>query len=185
MDLAYRIEHIKPYFISFNVVAEESAAYAVVRIPKGWTIPDKTALKENFKVEIAPIQEGICFVTEITNGSDCIFDAIDYVVDFNKKVEERKGLFEEKIKELGDIFARETLESLKNLKFVIEMPKKSAKKAKPKDFSKPPEPIQVESEPKNEENEPIQEIPVTEGVTEAKATDDNSLMAFAKTITES
>ena len=175
MDLKYRIDKIKPYFVSFNVVAEESAAYAIVRLPKNWTIPDKAALKANFKVEIAPTQDGILFATEISNGPECIFDGLDYVIDFNKKVEERRGLLDEKIKELGNLFATETLDKLKTLKFVFEPQKKSAKKSAPK------------------KQEVVVEAPVEQATVEEPKTDDNthfeaenqdsSLMALAKGLT--
>lgn len=177
MDLKSRIDKIKPYFISFNVVAEESAAYAIVRFPKGWAIPDKTALKANFKVEIAPTNNGILFATEISNGPECIFDGLDYVIDFNKKVEERKGLLDEKIKELGDLFATETLDRLKTLKFVFEPQKKSSKKA-----AKKAEPVTVETkvDPVVEPTETTEEVDINEEV--AEESDDNSLLGFAKTI---
>lgn len=176
MDLKSRIDKIKPYFISFNVIAEESAAYAIVRFPKGWTIPDKKALKANFKVEIAPTDAGILFATEISNSPECIFDGLDYVIDFNKKVEERKGLLDEKIKELGDLFATETLDRLKTLKFVFEPQKKSSKKT-----AKKAEPVVVETtiDPVVAPVEAAEEVNINE---EVEGTDDNSLLGFAKTI---
>ena len=185
MDISERIERIKPYFVSFNVMAEESAAYSVVRLPKSWKIPDKDALKANFKVEIAPIQEGICFVTEIGNGSECIFNAIDYVIDFNKKVEERKGLFNEMIKELGDIFARESLDKLKTLRFVFEPQKKSSKKAKVKETVVQAFTGEGETEGEVNQSEPVTETPPVQEEKKPEENNDNSLMAFAKTITES
>ena len=175
MDLASRIEHIKPYFISFNVIAEESAAYAVVRFPNSWKIPNKTALKDNFKVEVAAMNEGICFVSEIENGSDRIFDAIDYVIDFNKEVEQRTALFNAKIKELGEVFASETYERLKTLKFVFEPQKKVAKKGKPKDVE--PKVEAVEQATTEAEIKP--DVSHAEGNGET----DSSLMALAKNLT--
>ena len=184
MDISERIEKIKQYFVSFNVIAEEAAAYSVVRLPKSWKIPDKAALKENFKVEIAPIQEGVCFVTEIGNGSECIFDAIDYVIDFNKKVEERKGLFNDMIKELGDIFAREPLDKLKTLRFVFEPQKKGGKKPKVKEIavSSPVEEKTAQEEAKA--SEPVNEVSPAQEEQKPEENNDNSLMAFAKTIAE-
>ena len=176
MDLTSRINNIQPYFVSFNVMAEESAAYAVVRFPSHWTLPDTNALKTNFKIEIAAMQNNqLCFVTEIKNGSECLFDALDYVIDFNKKVEERKGLLDEKIKELGNLFATETLDRLKTLKFTFEPQKKGAKKSSQKKTEQVAESQaeQVEAEPsKTEEKQNPDEN-----------SQDSSLMSLAKGLT--
>lgn len=176
MDLSERIEKIKPFFISFNVVAEESASYAIVRFPEGWVVPDKKAMKENFKVEIAHQGGCLYFVTEIANGSESIFDAIDYVISFNKQLAATKELFDQKKEELRKLFMSEPLERLKNLRFVIDPAKKSSKRAqKPKVQEEQP----VEQEPK-QENEEQKSEPVVDTPSEP----DNSLMSFAKSVTE-
>lgn len=169
MDLSSRIEKIRPFFVSFNVIAEESASYAIIRLPEGWTIPDKAALKENFKVEVAPLEGAYCFMTEISNSSEQIFDAIDYVVDFNQKFMERKELLLAKVKELKELFAQEPLENLKRLKFAFDPVKKQAKKSAK---SEVPEKKTTEAEKPAEEPEPIKEEEPS-----------NSLMSFAKDIT--
>lgn len=174
MELNDRIEKVKPFFVSFNVVAEEAAAYAVVKFPSEWTIPDQSAMKANFKVEIAPMQNGICFVTEIKNGAECIFDALDYVIDFNKKVQERKGLLLEKIKELQNLFATETLDRLKTLQFTFAPQKKSGKKTVSKKQGTAVEPV-ASADSSNLEKKEADAPPE-----EAQA--DNSLMSFAKNI---
>ena len=188
MDLKYRIDKLRPYFISFQVVAEESASYAVVRFPQGWKIPDINALKANFKIELAPTNTGgYLFAAEISNGTEGIFDAIDYVVDFNKKVEERSGLLEAKIKELAGLFASETLEKLKTLKFTFEPQKKQAKKAS----LKKNEPVQSETDTEQPDVEKPEVVETaTETVAEEKKVneepveEDNSLLGLAKTLTE-
>lgn len=164
-DINSRIEKLGKYFVSFNVVAEEAAAYVITKFPAGWSLPDKTRIKEIFGIEVAPIEGGICFVTEIKNGSDKLFDAADYVVDYNQQLEIRKSLFQEKIKELKDVFASETVDRLKTLKFAFE-PQKKKRAPTPK---------------KKEED--IVETENTNNVAEASTVEDNSLMTFAKDIT--
>lgn len=169
MDLKSRIDKIGPYFVSFNIMAEESASYAVVKFPQGWAIPDKGALRENFKVEIAPMEYGICFASDIKNGPECIFDALDYVIDFNKKVEERKGLLIEKVEELKQLFATEDLDKLKTLQFSFSTPKKAGRKPQVKKAQAPSEEEQSASEAQPEST------PVAE---------ESSLMSMAKSIVE-
>ena len=161
MNINERIEKIRPYFVVFNISAEEDAAYVVVKFPPSWSIPDTNALLETYKVQTAPMENGMCFATEIKNGAECVFDAIDYIVEFNKRIEERRGLLQEKLEEFKKLFATEPLDRLKTLKFVFDEPKKkkSAKKSE--------KPVETEKAEPKVETEP-----------------DNSLMSFAKNITE-
>lgn len=128
MNLNERIERTKPYFLQFNVIAEEDAIYVVARFPQNWTIPDRAALKNTYKVETAPMNNGICFATETKNGEECVFDALDYVINFNKCVAERKELLIAKVNELKNLFATEDLEKLKTLTFAFDKPKKKINK---------------------------------------------------------
>lgn len=172
MNLNDRINNTKPYFILFNVSAEEDAIYAVAKFPESWTIPDRTALKSTYKVEIAPMNNGICFATETKNGPECVFDALDYVIKFNKRVEERIELLRAKVSELKELFAKEDLDKLKTLTFVFEEPKKrrNTKKAA------------------TQEAETTQEQTVEPEQTTVQEVEDTpeggSLMDFAKNIAE-
>ena len=166
MKLNDRIERIKHYFVFFNVSAEDDATYVVVKIPQTWKIPDSNALKETYKVQVAPMSNGMCFATEIENGADCVFDAVDYVIKFNKSLEERKVLLNEKLTELQKLFVSEDIEKLKTLSFTFDEPKKGKKASKKE--APVVDQTENEAEPVNENNAS------TEG--------DSSLMAFAKNI---
>jgi len=171
MNLNERIANVKPYFLLFNVSAEEDAIYAVAKFPENWTIPDRGALKSTYKVEIAPMNNGICFATETKNGPECVFDALDYVIKFNKCVEERVELLRAKVAELKDLFAKEDLEKLKTLTFIFEEPKK-------RKYSKKSVAQEAAVEQKAEQEE---------GKTEdanVQADDDTSMMSFVKNIAE-
>lgn len=167
MSLNERITKVKPYFVTFNVNGEEDAMYVVAKFPQTWAIPDKSGLLENFKVQVAPMNNGICFVTESENGADCVFDALDYVIDFNKSVEERKALLMEKVNELKQLFSTETLEKLKTLTFIFEPQKKKGPKKK-----------------KSENVEMDKNAPVNEEEHNEEAVNDSALMSFAKKIAE-
>lgn len=171
-----RINKIKDYFVSFNVVSEENASYILVKFPNKWTIPDKNSLKDAFKTEYAVSADGsVFFATELENGTDCLFDCVDYVIDFNKNVEERKALFSEKVAELSRIFAEEDLEQLKTLEFVFAKQKKEVKKKK---IEKPQKtkPAETPLDTDQKESEPKEDI--------AEEGNDGGILAFAKSITE-
>lgn len=65
-------------------------------------------------------ERGISFVTELSSGSiDKIVDNIINIISFNKEREEKERLLELKVNELKTIFEKQTLSTLKNLKFDI------------------------------------------------------------------
>ena len=176
MSLNERIERVNPYFILFNISAEEDAIYVVAKFPENWTIPDRTALKSTYNVEIAPMNNGICFATEIKNGTDCVFDALDYVIKFNRCVEERVELLKAKIKELQTLFSKEDLEKLKTLTFVFDEPKKRKSQKKVQE-QVPAELVSEKESAKTVEQEK------TDGNKE-ELPEDGGLMSFAKNIAE-
>ena len=110
MDINKRIENIKPFFISFNVIAEDDASYVLIRVPNGWTIQPITAtFHDKYNVETVIKDEGIYFFTEIKNGVEPLFDCADELISYNKNIEARKALLRNKIDELTHIFATASL----------------------------------------------------------------------------
>ena len=174
MNLSERIEKTKPYFVLFNVSAEEDAIYAIARFPEAWTMPDTDALRKSFKVEVGATENGaICFATETKNGPDCVFDALDYVIDFNKCAEKRRELLIEKLKELKELFATESLEKLSTLTFTFEKQKKTKMSKK-----------SVEKTQEDAEESKAEEETTIEETKEEDTSDDSSLMSFAKNIVD-
>lgn len=179
MALNDRINKIKEYIISFNVVLEEGASYLLVRLPDKWVVPDKNALKENFKVEVGETSEGShLFATELDNGTDCLFDCVDYVIDFNKNVEARKALFSKKIEELSRLFAEEELPTLMRLEFTFPTEKKEAKKAA---ATKKTKNASVKKSAPEKTEKPVEVAPKKEEV--KKNNNESGLLSLAKTIT--
>lgn len=182
MTIGDRINRLSPYFVSFNLVQEEGALYVLMKLPSTWTIPNENALLKNYKTQVASSPEGVYFLTEIDNGADVVFDCAEYVVDFNRNIEQRKTLLEAKIDELTRIFATESFEKLKTLTFTFAPEKKSAT----------PNPKKDKKVKKEKEEEKVEEEPIEKKVEKAispknneKAvnSDDNDLMALAKELT--
>ena len=186
MDINKRIENIKPFFVSFNVIAEDDASYVLIRVPNGWTIQPITAtFHDKYNVETVIKDEGIYFFTEIKNGVEPLFDCADELISYNKNIEARKALLRNKIDELTHIFATASLEDLETLQFVMESvkaeekPTKTAKRGKK--AAKTPEQaledtlkeVAVEEKPE----------PKPKAQPKEENNDDNSLMALAKGLT--
>ena len=179
MALNDRINKIREYIVSFNVVLEEGASYLMVRLPDKWAVPDKKALKESFKTEVGTTADGsYLFATELDNGTDCLFDCVDYVIDFNKNVEARKVLFSKKIEELSKLFAEEDLSTLKRLEFTFPPEKKETKKATTAKKTKST--AAKKSAPEKEEKV-VEVTPKKEEV--KKNNNESGLLSLAKTIT--
>lgn len=163
MEVKERVEKIKTYFVTLSVT--EDAICVITRFPESWWMSDPKPLREQFKCEIA-VQNGCTFfMTELENGFDTVFNCIDYIVDTNNAILEKKALLETKAKELTDLFVKESLERLKTLYFAFADPpkgkggRKNVKKEVvqiPEEVLKTPEPTvekSVVEEPIEENNE--------------------------------
>lgn len=129
MDINERIKEIEPYFKSLNMV--DGTTVILVKFPDKWKIFNAEELTETYNVYTGKKEnvDGIFFLSETSNGVDCIFDAIGEVINQNKTFEEKAALLEIKAKELSDLFLTEPLEKLRTLEFTFPT-KKSTRKPK-------------------------------------------------------
>lgn len=98
------------------------------------------------------------YFTEVNNGIDAVFDAIDDTINYNEDVEKKITLLRQKISELQELFANETYENLQRLTFVIQDgAKKRGRKPKQQEVVE-----EVKEEVKDDITncDNIQEIPV-------------------------
>lgn len=98
------------------------------------------------------------YFTEVNNGIDTVFDAIDDTINYNEDVEKKITLLRQKISELQELFANETYENLQRLTFVIQDgAKKRGRKPKQQEVVE-----EVKEEVKDDITncDNIQEIPV-------------------------
>lgn len=147
MNIQERINTIKPHFIEMNV--SDGIIYVAVTFPEKWAINE--LINENYDVNVAPIQSGgFYFYTNLVNGFDRVFDAIDYTIKFNEQAEEKIKLLIAKVDELKEIFNEEDIEILKTIEFKFK--KKRIKKVINKEI-KPP--IDNIDKPVNEENNSV------------------------------
>lgn len=163
--LTERIKRIGKYFLGFNIV--QGCAFSLVKFPSKWTVPQSL---DDFGVNTAQDDKtgGIYFFTEMENDPDAVFDAIEYVIEFNRAVEEKKTLLSEKANELTEIFATEPIERLRTLSFVFDdgKPTKKGKKSQkakkkadiPESKEEKEEEMPKDSEENVEQNESVPEI---------------------------
>lgn len=164
MNYIEKIKNIGDYFRSSNVI--EGSICIVVEFPNNWLMPDEKVLKETYNIELVINDGFFYFMTEIENGEDCLFSAIEDIIQSNRDLEAKLELLDKKVAELREIFAEEPLEKLQTLTFTFD------KKVKP---IKKKTKIETASEPKDNITSNVAEIiknrrikKATETVTQTK-----------------
>ena len=116
-----RIKKVGGYFASFNIA--EGTIYALVTFPARWTVvPTLDVDGAEVKIVKDNKSNGYYFFTDLANGADCVFDAIDEVIKFNQSIEEKTTLLKVKAQELKELFETEDIEKLRTLRFVFGTP---------------------------------------------------------------
>ena len=131
MNIQDRINNISEYFIGMQMSTEDNIVYVRTRFPDKWVISE--LLEDNFKVRGIQDKKNNTqfFFTNIENGFDAVFDAIDFTIQMNKSALERLDLFKEKVEELKELFDTEEIEKLRRLEFTFKkVEKKKNKKTK-------------------------------------------------------
>jgi hypothetical protein len=183
MALSERIEKIKPFFVNFNVDSTDGASVLLVRLPQGWQVPN--TVTKDFEVQTAVRQEGTYFVVELDKGTDVLFDAVDFVIEYNQSIIEKSELLKEKINELKEIFIKNPMEKLKILEFTFPPQKKGSKKTVKQTSASTEIKKEAPAEETLEEN--VNAEAEIENTDEAgiSGAEDNSLMEMAKGLLDS
>ena len=130
MNIQDRIKNISEYFIGMQMSTEDNVVYVRTRFPDKWVISE--LLEDNFNVRGIQDKKNNTqfFFTNIENGFDVVFDAIDFTIQMNKSALERLELFKEKVDELKELFDSEEIEKLRRLEFTFKKQEKKTRKKK-------------------------------------------------------
>lgn len=130
MNIQERIKNISEYFIGMQMSTEDNVVYVRTRFPDKWVISE--LLEDNFNVRGIQDKKNNTqfFFTNIENGFDVVFDAIDFTIQMNKSALERLELFKEKVEELKELFDSEEIEKLRRLEFTFKKAEKKQRKKK-------------------------------------------------------
>ena len=94
-----------------------------VHIPNTWKLPKRFVEEDKVMEQESsePNQRLISFVTQITEeGVEKTSINIRGIIKYNLEREEKERLFDDKVKELKDMFEKQNLQSLQSLKFHIK-----------------------------------------------------------------
>lgn len=97
-----------------------------VQFPESWRLPKKYVEEDKVMEQecSTPGYRLISFVSEITEeGVEKNSQNIQSIIKYNLEREEKEKLFEDKVKELKDMFEKQNLQSLQSLKFQIKQNK--------------------------------------------------------------
>ena len=110
MSIAERIKKIEPYFKEMQIITveKEPVIYVVVEFPYGWVIDEELEPKFNITIRKGEHSGEFYFCSEIKNGEETVFDAIEYNIEKMKEAIERAQLLSEKTKALKQLFEDES-----------------------------------------------------------------------------
>ena len=96
-----------------------------VSFPESWKLPKKYVEEDKILQQESPIQgeKLFSFVSEFNEQEvEKIVGNVKSIINYNMEREEKERLFQSKVDELKNVFEKQTLTNLKNLKFDIKSP---------------------------------------------------------------
>jgi hypothetical protein len=114
------IKSLRPYFFSLREI--EGNISLDMKLPLSWKYETIVTPYRSIKVKVQDKSEKFTLISLISNatqdGYDVVFACSLEIVNVNKEDEEKRKLFQEKVKELENLFQKETLNKLKDLNFL-------------------------------------------------------------------
>ena len=94
-----------------------------VSFPESWKLPKKYVEEDKILQQESPVQgeKLFSFVSEFNEQEvEKIVGNVKSIINYNLEREEKERLFQSKVDELKNVFEKQTLTNLKNLKFDIK-----------------------------------------------------------------
>lgn len=113
------ISNLRPYFFSLREI--DNNVSLDIKIPVKWRVDQIVAPYRSVKTKVQDKNEKFILLSLISHatkdGYDVAFTCAKDVIQTNLELEEKERLLQLKIKELEDLFKKQSLDELKNLKF--------------------------------------------------------------------
>lgn len=114
------IKSLRPYFFSLREI--EGNVSLDIRLPLSWKYDTIVTPYRSIKTKIQDKSEKFTLISLISNatqdGYDVVFACASEIVNVNKEDEEKRKLFQSKVKELENLFQNQSLNKLKDLNFL-------------------------------------------------------------------
>ena len=111
------IKSLRPYFFSLREI--ENNVSLDIKLPLTWLYEDIVKPYRTIKVKIQDKNDKFTLVSLIggatQNGYDVVFACASEIIKLNKEEEEKQKLFQQKVKELEELFKNQSLDKLKDI----------------------------------------------------------------------
>ncbi len=111
------IKSLRPHFHSLREI--EGNVSLDIKLPLNWRYEDIVKPYRSIKVKVQDKNEKFTLLSIISNGTqegyDVVFACSLEIIKINKEEEEKQRLFQQKVKELQELFKKESLDKLKDI----------------------------------------------------------------------
>lgn len=111
------IKTLRPYFHSLREVQENVSLD--MKLPLTWKYDEVVKPYSSISIKVQDKNEKFNLISLIAqstqNGYDVVFACANEIVNKNKEEEEKQRLFQQKVKELHQLFQSESLDKLKDI----------------------------------------------------------------------
>ena len=111
------IRTLRPHFHSLREI--EGNVSLDIKLPLTWRYEDIIKPYRSIKVKVQDKNEKFNLVSLISSGTqdgyDVVFACALEIIQINKDEEEKQRLFQQKVKELQELFKKESLDKLKDI----------------------------------------------------------------------
>ena len=111
------IKSIRPHFHSLREI--EGNVSLDIKLPLTWRYEDIVKPYRSLKMKVQDKNERFTLLSLIANGTqegyDVVFACALEILTFNKEEEEKQNLFQQKVRELQELFKKESLDTLKDI----------------------------------------------------------------------
>ena len=111
------IKSLRPHFHSLREI--EGNVSLDIKLPLTWRYDDIAKPYRSIKIKVQDKNEKFTLVSLISNGTqdgyDVVFACALEILQVNKDEEEKQKLFQQKVKELQELFKKESLDKLKDI----------------------------------------------------------------------
>lgn len=111
------IKSLRPFFHSLREVQGDVSLD--IKLPLSWKYEEVIKPYRSISVKVQDKNEKFTLISLVAkatqDGYDVVFACTNEIVQINKEEEEKQRLFQEKVKELQELFKKESLDKLKDI----------------------------------------------------------------------
>jgi hypothetical protein len=122
------IKSLKPYFFSLREV--ENNVSLDIKLPLNWRYDAIIAPYRSIKTKVQDKNDKYNLLSLISTatqeGYDVVISCANEIISINKEEEEKQKLFQQKVKELQELFQKESLSKLKDINLLNDYGQEAA-----------------------------------------------------------